>query len=262
MKDYVSGTGEWADENINCVTGCRHNCRYCYARQAIVDLYQQIAPEEWENSVVRTLELHKNRHKTDKVYMFPTSHDILPETLDDCMAFLGGYLVAGNRVLVVSKPHLECIAAICDRFKEYKEQILFRFSIGAFRNDILKFWEPGAPSYEERTDCLKLALDKGFRTSVSAEPMLDTANIIEHVERLLPLVSDTIWLGKMNRIGQCVKINNDMDRIAVARIKTGQANDRIWAMYFALKNNPQIRWKENIKKVVGLPLATETGLDI
>ena len=28
----ISGTKEWAKENVNCVTGCSNNCRYCYAR--------------------------------------------------------------------------------------------------------------------------------------------------------------------------------------------------------------------------------------
>ena len=28
-----SGTKEWADVNVNILTGCSHNCRYCYAHQ-------------------------------------------------------------------------------------------------------------------------------------------------------------------------------------------------------------------------------------
>ena len=127
---------------------------------------------------------------------------------------------------------------------------------------MLAYWEPGAPSYEERVECLKHAYHQGYSTSVSVEPMLDSANIVEHVERLVPWVSDSIWIGKMNSIRSRVHVGNDVDEKMVATIEAGQTDERIMQIYDALKNNPKIRWKESVKKVVGLKLADKPGLDI
>ena len=32
----VSGTKEWADRNENCLDGCSHDCKYCYAKAMAV----------------------------------------------------------------------------------------------------------------------------------------------------------------------------------------------------------------------------------
>ncbi len=29
-KTQITGTKEWAANNVNCILGCPHNCRYCY----------------------------------------------------------------------------------------------------------------------------------------------------------------------------------------------------------------------------------------
>ena len=70
---------------------------------------------------------------------------------------------------------------------------------------ILKFWEPKAPNYQERKDCLVYAFQEGFRTSVSMEPMLDTANIDSLIKDLEPFVTENIWVGMMNHLGRITK---------------------------------------------------------
>jgi len=258
----VSGTREWATQTINIDEGCKHDCRYCYARHIAEDRFHRVKRGEWGKPRIRENAVHKHRRKIDGVIMFPSSHDVCPENLDRSMVVLDNLLSAGNDVLLVSKPSKTCIAAICDKFTDYKQQLRFRFTIGCFDDDLLKYWEPGAPDYQARMECLALAHANGFSTSVSVEPMLDTAHIVEHVERLDPLVTDTIWLGKMNCARSRVRIENDVDRDAVQRIEAGQTDERICEIYEALKDNSKIRWKENIKKVVGLKLADKPGLDI
>jgi len=41
-----------------------------------------------------------------------------------------------------------------------------------------------------------------------------------------------------------------------------QSDERILSLYEKLKDHPKIKWKESIKKVVGLQIPTEAGLDI
>jgi hypothetical protein len=44
-------------------------------------------------------------------------------------------------------------------------------------------------------------------------------------------------------------------------IERAQADGEIGLLYKALKDHPLIRWKESVKKVVGLELAERAGLD-
>ena len=70
-------------------------------------------------------------------------------------------------------------AKLCDDLREYKKNMLFRFTIGSMNNEILSFWDQYAPLYEERKQSLEFAFNAGYRTSVSVEPMLDSECIEE-----------------------------------------------------------------------------------
>ena len=193
--------------------------------------------------------------------MFPTTHDILPECLEPCLEVMHKLLDRGYNLLVVSKPHRECIEKICDEFADYKDRILFRFTIGAMDDGQLKFWEPEAPNFVHRLGCLEYAFKQGFQTSVSSEPMLDSENIVDLVTALEPFVTNSIWLGKMNDTQSRVRIDSIEDQDALQFILDGQTDEKIWEIYKALKDRPLVKFKESIKEVVGLDLAEEAGLD-
>lgn len=259
----ISGTKEWSVVSVNCCTGCEHNCRYCYARWDAIHRYggRVKSIEEWANPVIREKDVKKGRKKEAGRVMFPTTHDITPRNYDACATVLGKLLEAGNEVLVVSKPHRQCIRGLCEQFADYRKQILFRFTIGAMDDKLLGYWEPGAPSFKERFECLKLAFEHGFQTSVSVEPMLDAMHVVNLFRRLRPFITDTLWIGKMNELRQRVTIETDEDRRMVEMIEAGQVDEVIRDIYEALKDEHQIRWKESIKKVVGVPLAKKAGED-
>lgn len=260
-KRIISGTKEWAVHTVNCVKGCSHDCRYCFARFNAVNRFKYIKEGEWENEVINQKEVSKNRKKLDGSILFPSTHDIVPKTVDTCLVVLKKLLTAENKVLIVSKPHFECIEKLCDQLSPYVRQILLRFTIGATDNAILKYWEPGAPSFEERLASLKHAYSKGFATSVSTEPMLDPYHIWTLVKACEPFVTDAIWIGKMNKVEKLVSIENEEDRKMVHAIQNGQTDAKIKIIYDSLKDNSMIKWKESIKIVVGLPTAEVAGED-
>jgi DNA repair photolyase len=255
------GTQEWAPNTVNCCTGCSHDCLYCYAKSMAIR-FKQLNAGDWPLERIRMHDVNKKHKKYPGKVMFPSSHDITPANLTACTAVLNNLLEAGNDVLIVSKPHLDCVSAICNVFKDYRKQILFRFSIGACNNAVLSFWEPNAPDYEERKAALKHAFDSDFQTSVSVEPMLDSANIDALMVDLLPYVTDAIWIGKMNHVGRISNHANGRIRSALQQIKAGQTDSIIKSIYERHKANPQIKWKKEIKKVVGIPLAPMSGMDI
>jgi DNA repair photolyase len=262
MAERISGTKEWSVESVNCVLGCPHRCRYCYAAARAVKFGQCPNREAWGTSYhrLRPEEVRRRRKPVDGRVMFPTTHDITPEFLNPCMEVIENLLRAGDDLLIVSKPHLDCIQAICGRFAMYREAILFRFSIGAVDDAILGYWEPGAPPFAERLRCLQHAHGAGYSTSVSAEPLLDAGNARPLFDALEPYVTDTIWIGKMNAARR--RAAPGTDPAAISRIEAGQTDEAVRRVYEQLKDEPKVRWKESCKAALGLELASCAGLDV
>ncbi|MBI9085420.1 MAG: radical SAM protein [Desulfobacterales bacterium] len=244
---------DWTDSknNINICTGCEHDCLYCYMKPIYNGKPGKKQPPDWGKWEIQQEKVDAPYRLKDGLVGFPSSHDVFPEILDAYLAVLGKLLRAGNDVLIVSKPHLECIQAICSACAFFKDKILFRFTIGANDNDILSYWEPNAPNYEHRKECLAHARAKGFHTSVSIEPMLDTARIEQLVADLDPLVSEDIWLGMMSHLGALqnwAKLADFGKRKAI--VQAGQTPEILTAVYDAFSGNPKVKFKTETLKVI------------
>jgi len=258
----IFGTREWSTCSENFISGCSHNCRYCYARADAIR-FKRKTPQTWKSEEVNEEKLSKSFSRIIGRIMFPTSHDITPLHLNECLDFLEHMLIPGNEVLVVSKPHLDCIKAICERLTPFKDQILFRFTIGSTDSATLKFWEPNAPDFQERLASLRYAFEHGFKTSVCCEPMLDN-NMEDLIGLTSSFVTDSIWLGKANVLMERLQMSGENEPTTIAeaiRLMREQTNVYIWGQYFRYKVNPKIKWKDSIKKIVGLKIAKEAGLD-
>jgi DNA repair photolyase len=252
-KRRKTGTREWSKTNLSIAKGCSHDCAYCYARHDAVQRFKRVEADAWTTMVVDPARVSKGygkrKNEDSSVYdiMFPTAHDIVPEILDDCVTVLKKVLAVGNTVLVVSKPHLECVERLLEELSPWKGQVTFRFTIGSDDDEILSLWEPGAPGFNERLSCLKLAFEDGWTTSVSAEPMLDPDNIDRLVEKLAPFVSETLWIGKMNKMrNRCVGIDDS----TIEALENGVSDEKVLAMVDRLGSNPIIEWKDSIKLVI------------
>ena len=262
MYKNTKGANQWKVKSCNFITGCQHDCLYCYSKASA--LYKNTKTREsWKEETVNFNQLNKkqSRVRNGRV-MFPSTHDISPTHLPESIQFIRNILVAGNEILIVSKPHLECIVAICNEFVDYKEKILFRFTIGSVNDETLGFWEPGAPSFDERIASLKYAYDSGYATSISCEPMLDN-KIGDVISAVKPYVTHSIWLGTMNYMEWRLPTNNELTqefKDKANQLYAWQSDDEIKALYEIYKNDPLIRWKNEIKEIVGLPIE-EIGSD-
>jgi DNA repair photolyase len=263
----VSGTREWASTSANVMLGCKHDCRYCYARSSAVR-FGKVTPEQWADEQVQPNLAKKGYGKRSGTIMFPTTHDITVENYEHTGATLRKLLEAGNDVLVVSKPCHDTVQRMVTDLAKYKDHILFRFTIGSMDDATLELWEPGAPTFHERLRGLALAFQHGFATSVSMEPMLDLDedDIVACFRHLEPFVTDAIWLGKMNKATERLVRNgfgSDTEIVNAAKLLVAsQSDDRIQALYARLKDEPKVKWKESIKTVVGIALPEEAGLDV
>lgn len=182
--------------------------------------------------------------------MYPSTHDIVPEFLSQSVLTIGN-LLKKSEVLIVSKPHLSVIRRLCREFANQKDKILFRFTIGSLDEKLLSFWEPGAPKAVERIQALRHARDQGFSTSVSIEPMIGdvdaTIQLVASVERF---VTETIWIGKMNRIPQKLNSNVAGFEEACRLIKSQQRDEEILRLVHHFEGHRKVRWKDSIRKVI------------
>lgn len=242
-----TGTREWAEYSENVCVGCSNDCLYCYAAKN-ADSSGKRSRSEWYREEISNSVSWKKYPKKSGVVMLPTTHDVTPFNVDAVIERAVAILDAGNDLLLVSKPRLEPTRKLMAALSGYKEHLLFRFTIGTLNTEVSKFWEPNAPSPHERILCLREAWGEGFKTSVSCEPMLEgVAATVDLYKTLYFMVTDTFWIGKMNRIDDRV----DLKYAEMAEIvKLDQSDNEIAKLYSILCAEPKVRWKDSIKQVI------------
>ena len=253
-EGYKEGHGadEWGKYKLNIAKGCIHGCLYCYGRKA-AKFHRADSPEakNWEGMYINTRVIGIGFRKRDGRTMFPTTHDIVNYTdpqgyniLDESVKTLKKLLAPGNEVLIVLKPSIEVTTRLIEELEQHKEQILFRFTITTTDENLRKKYEPNAPSISERLHSLGLALEAGFKTSVSIEPFL--SDPLPTIEMVRLLVTDTIWVGPMSN--------------PLAELKHLYTNDNLEDIYNKLTHHPaadMIRLKNSYRKKLGLGIEEE-----
>lgn len=247
------GTRQWADQTINIIRGCNCGCLGCFAA-ARAHRFKEVELGKWPTEVLNERAFNAKVPKGHKLTMFPSTHNISPEFLEPCAEKIQQILDTGSDVLIVLKPWESVVTALCARFDSFKDRIIYRFTIGSLDNNVLKFWEPGAPSYEERLRCLQYAFEHGFETSVSCEPCWG-GDVDRLISELRPYVTDSIWIGKMNKGRSRMKFNGYWNPETAAeynKLMDWYSDANMIALYNRYKDDPIIRWKESIAKVVGI----------
>lgn len=155
-------------------SNCYDNCKYCYMKR----IKNNFFGTDIENldMIVDEKKTKKNWKKISseksKIIMFPSSHDIFSEYLDEYIKTCKKIMDAGHTIMIVTKPIFDCISVMTKEFAKYKEKILFGLTITTDNNNnnVAKYYEPNAPNMDERIKCLKLLHKNKYRTSVSIEP--------------------------------------------------------------------------------------------
>lgn len=252
-KRQGSGTKEWAEVNENICLGCPNGCLYCYAAANAANPRYGARKQrcDWTTEAFTKRAQMTTYPAREGVIMFPTTHDITPFNVAAYIRVALLMLEKGNQLLITSKARPDIMDALTVAFKGFEKQILFRVTIGHMNEGVTSFWEPGAPSPWERVRALSIAQAAGFQTSVSIEPMLGgMVSTLYVVECVQPFVSETVWIGKMNKIRLRVDMNTAEVKETVAALERLQGDQQIVQLYRALQNQPNIRWKDSIREVL------------
>lgn len=244
---------DWRGKAVNFCSGCSNNCLYCY----VTDMgckFGWSTLQDRPTMMVRQADVNKKHKNYGVQVMVPSSHDITPQILDPAIQVIHNLLDAGNeRLLIVSKPHFECVDAICKEFASQKDKFLLRFTIGSLDDAILSYWEPGATTAQERIQCLAHAHEKGFTTSVSMEPMLDHDNLETIIKAVRPYVNHSIWLGIMSPRLYYLKNNlGEQFNTAIKAIYEKETVENLFKIYHKFSVDPLIRFTASVRKKLKL----------
>lgn len=248
---------DWRGKAVNFCSRCSNNCLYCYIKDmALTYRWKWANLKNWEDMIVREIDVNKKHKEYGVQVMVPSSHDITPQVLTPALKVLHNLLDAGNkRLLIVTKPHFECIKKICDEFSSEKDKFILRFTIGSLNDEILSYWEPGATKHVERLKCLAHAYDSGFTTSISIEPMLDHANLEDLIDQVSKYVNQTIWLGLMNPKLYFLKQHLGAHfQHRLDEIYANETVEKLAVIYEKFKANPKIRFTGSFREKLKLDL--------
>lgn len=171
---------EYCELAINIYDGCPHGCFYCYARK-MHDRYNKTdfsaaAPREGIVEAVKK-QLASGSYK-DKTIMtcfmcdpYPIGRDTTPTR-----EIIKAIKAAGAHVQILTKG-----AEAARDFDLLDGGDMFGITISTMRIDEVKKFEPHAAPVERREWQLYYAAQKGIKTWVSLEPVLNPDSVIEYL---------------------------------------------------------------------------------
>lgn len=248
-----TGTKEWAERTCNLQQiGCEHDCKYCYAKSMAIR-FDRATAHGWKTPEPAAAKDVTWRRK-HRVTMFPSAHDVTKHNWAACRKQVENILESGDDVLLVTKAKLAPLSnalawSVCT---PYKKRIEVRVTMGTCVDRILRFWEPGAPTFGERLEALEWAHKAGFRTSVSAEPVLDPCPMVM-IAQVLHAVSGDVWIGRARHLVQRVAMNCPGDAVALdaaRRLEELWDDARVLRLYDRLKAEPWVKWKDSMREVI------------
>jgi hypothetical protein len=250
-----AGNYLWAAATVDIQLGCEHDCRYCCARHDAVTRFSRCSRQAWTMPLIDAARIDRDYPLYPGPVMFPSTHDITPKNINESLVVMRKLLEAGNEILIVTKPTLACVQLICEALRPWKSKVTYRFTIGSISEEVLAFWEPGAPNYEQRIKSLSCAYYEGYKTSVSCIPYLDAWPL--HVYAACePYLSESFWIGKILRWGSRLDltgVTNEQLARFVEPLKTAQSDQFVRALAAVTQGKARIRWKDSIQEVTGSP---------
>lgn len=193
---------EYAPLAVNLRVGCEHGCLYCYGPLAFRKKRDAFhANVRTRQNALEMLEhdakiLRENGDDRQMLLSFATDPYSPNETKTGLTRKAIEILIDNRLRFTVLTKGGSRAARDFDLLAEYDKCSFGTTLVFASQEDA-DHWEPDAASIADRIETLKAANERGIRTWVSMEPVIDPAQAISLVKMLHPVVSH--WkIGKLN----------------------------------------------------------------
>ena len=191
---------EYAPLALNLGVGCSHRCRYCYGPKAA-----QVEPEIFRSGM-RVRDRILERLEKDVALLRGDNREILlsfladpycPEEPEVGLTRRAIKILVANdlRFTVLTKGGMRA-ARDFDLLAGYEKSRFGTTLVFTSQADA-SHWEPNSASIADRIEAIKTAHDKGIKTWISLEPVIDPRQALELVKALNPVV-DHWKIGKLN----------------------------------------------------------------
>lgn len=237
---------QWSQHIHNILTAtsnCANDCAYCYMKTL---------KHRFHGSDLEDLTMHTDPARVikgwrrvrageaPKMFMFPSSHDIFPEFVDDYILAARAILAAGHELMVVTKPRRPVVDALMRALARHRGRVVFMLTITTSAPGQMAKYEARAPPLAERLACLQALHAAGFRTAVSVEPYLSDPRATLALVR--PYVTEKVWIGPMSGVSGLSLDTSDIRPLYSARYMRALADD--------LARDPIVRFKTALMKAV------------
>ena len=179
---------EYGDLALNIYTGCPHRCFYCFApsvlRRDREKFHSDVRPRE--NIVVETRRQLERENIVGKLIHLCFTCDPYPTGYDttstrEIIKLLKAY---GNHVQILTKGDGSRDLDLLDGNDWYGITI--------------DGGKAPAQMHHDKMTGLELAHNKGIKTWISFEPVLDADNVLWVIQTIAPVVADKVKIGKLN----------------------------------------------------------------
>ncbi len=190
---------EYSPLAMNLYSGCSHGCVYCYAPAAT---YKQrevfhVNPKPRQNFFAE-LEKDLRKYRGDKrpvLLCFTTDpYQPIEDTAKLTRLALRGLVENGNAAKVLTKGGMRA-ARDFDLMKS--GNVDFGATLTLMDESESRIWEPFAAGPSERITALRTARERGIRTWVSLEPVIDPEAVYALIQATHKFV-DLFKVGKLN----------------------------------------------------------------
>ncbi len=188
---------EYSELACNLYNGCIHGCRYCYAPRATFKdptAFHKVSRPRPHIVERLRLEADKlNPAKTPAILLCFTCDPYQPGDSDTTRQAVEALKARGLRVQILTKGGSRAIRDL----DLLGSEDCFATTLTFINAEDSKKWEPMAASPTERMMSLATAKERGIRTWVSLEPVIDPEQSLEIIDKTYEFV-DLYRVGKLN----------------------------------------------------------------
>lgn len=194
--------GEYSRLSLNIYKGCVHGCRYCY-----VPDHTRTDPEMYYNNA------NPKKQVLSKIERDAKKLSAVNDVPDIHLSFMGDVYQPEEMELGLTREAIEILIqyglpftiltkggtrAIRDfDLLEKYDRASFGTTIVFSKQTDADYWEPGAPTLDDRIRAFQEARSRGIKTWISLEPVIDPNQALELIEYFHPYI-DHWKVGKLN----------------------------------------------------------------